>query len=336
MKVFITGGTGFIGAYVLRTLVREDSLSITAIKRAQSDLSLVKDISASINWIDCDIEDVIGLDEAIEGHDIVIHAAALISMKPKDKNRIFAVNVDGTANVVNSCLSHSIKKLIYVSSTIAMGYHPNKKIGEETQWSDGPIKSNYALSKYLGEQEVWRGKAEGLNVAIVAPPMVMGAGYTEAYTSITAEIAKGISYYPMGSNGLVDVRDLARCIVKLVQHSDGDGKKVVCSAGNISIEELSHSIAQMIDVTGPTKPLTGVSFLLAKIYSRLNAWFHFDQRVYPEALRISNLHLEYDNQLSKELISMQYHSIQSTIRDCSKAFVEAKRNNRSYSIFDIE
>ena len=89
---------------------------------------------------------------------------------------MLAINVEGTSNVVNIALSQKIEKLGYVSSIAALSrYENNDLVTEENYWKPNANNSNYAISKYLSEQEVWRGIQEGLNAVIINPSIIMGA-----------------------------------------------------------------------------------------------------------------------------------------------------------------
>jgi nucleoside-diphosphate-sugar epimerase len=82
------------------------------------------------------------------------------------------VNVEGTANIINAALATGVKKLMHVSSVAAIGRsRGNEVIHEDTPWEDSALNSNYAITKFLSEREVWRGVAEGLNAVIVNPSL---------------------------------------------------------------------------------------------------------------------------------------------------------------------
>src|SRR5215217_7358218 len=103
MKVLITGATGLVGSAVARKFLSEGH-NVSAIYRKTSDKSLLSDIDAEISWIEGDILDLGSLEDAIKDADCIVHTAAVVSFVPADRNMMYKVNVEGTANVVNVCL----------------------------------------------------------------------------------------------------------------------------------------------------------------------------------------------------------------------------------------
>ena len=206
-KIFVTGGTGFVGAYLLRYLVAKGDQQITALKRPNSPMHLVKAINDQINWVEGDILDVPFLEEAMKGIDQVYHCAALISFAPQDEERMMKINGEGTANIVNIALYNGVKKLVYMSSIAAIGKEKDKKqVTEVTTWKEDKRTSNYGKSKYAAEMEVWRGIAEGLNAAILNPSLIIGSGFWDRGTGeIFRLYANGFPFYSSGVGGLVAV-----------------------------------------------------------------------------------------------------------------------------------
>src|SRR5687767_57867 len=103
--IAVTGANGLLGSFIIRKLVAEKEPFI-ALKRKGSDLSLLNDLQHAIEWKDADVLDPVSLDDAFQGVTEVIHAAAIVSFNPRMKTQIYEVNVQGTRNVVNTCLAH--------------------------------------------------------------------------------------------------------------------------------------------------------------------------------------------------------------------------------------
>ncbi|MBK8704119.1 MAG: NAD-dependent epimerase/dehydratase family protein [Saprospiraceae bacterium] len=175
--ILVTGGTGFIGSYLLRYLVQNGYTRIRALRRPNSKMDMVAEIQDKIEWVECDLLDVLGLEEAMEGIRYVYHCAALVSMNRRDAQRLIEVNREGTANMVNWSLEKGVEKFLHVSSIAAIGHNKHAEfIDENCHWERSGKLSYYALSKYQAEQEVWRGVAEGLNAVVVNPSVVLGSG----------------------------------------------------------------------------------------------------------------------------------------------------------------
>jgi nucleoside-diphosphate-sugar epimerase len=166
-KVLVTGATGFLGSYILRLLLKK-GYKVRAIRRSSSPMAMLQDIADKVEWVEGDVTDLPFLEEATKDIDYVYHAAAAVSFNSKDKEKMMLVNGIGTENIVNVCLDNGVKKLLHVSSIAALGRKENvTEIDENAQWENSPLNSDYAISKFKAECEVWRGIQEGLNAVII-------------------------------------------------------------------------------------------------------------------------------------------------------------------------
>jgi nucleoside-diphosphate-sugar epimerase len=131
-KVLVTGGTGFIGAYIIKELV-EKNYHVRAIRRSNKlPFFISTDILNKVEWVNSDVLDVISFNEAMQGVDAIIHSAALVSFDKRERKQMYNTNVDGTANVVNLSLENGIKKVVHISSISALGRTATgEKVNEE-------------------------------------------------------------------------------------------------------------------------------------------------------------------------------------------------------------
>ncbi len=161
-KILVTGGTGFIGAYIIKELV-DKGYHVRAIRRSNKlPFFISTDILNKVEWVNGDVLDVISLNEAMQDVDAVIHSAAVVSFDKKNRAQMYNTNVDGTANVVNLSLENGIKKLVHISSISALGRtSTGEKVDEEKKWLNSKLNSHYGISKNKAEMEVWRGIGEG-------------------------------------------------------------------------------------------------------------------------------------------------------------------------------
>src|SRR5258708_15534619 len=156
--VLVTGGPGFLGAYLIKELV-ERGHTVRAIRRSDKlPFYIPPAIFEKVEWLQGDILDIVSLEEALEGVDAVIHAAAKVSFSQKDRRQLFNTNIEGTANMVNMALAQNLKRFIHVSSVAALGRTAKgERVTEDKKWEDTKPNTNYAISKFHGEMEVWRG-----------------------------------------------------------------------------------------------------------------------------------------------------------------------------------
>ncbi len=326
--IFVTGGTGLLGSHLLVELSKRQ-FNIRALKRQSSDLTEVKmlfkfylndsDLSIfnKIEWVDGDINDTTTLPYLIDGCSTVYHCAGFVSFAKKDFKKLLQINKNGTANIVNSCLKLGVKNLSYVSSTAAIGRDTKQGIiTENNKWVNSKSNSNYAVSKYLGEMEVWRGKEEGLNVSIVNPSVILGAGnWNDSSLALFKTINKGLKFYPTGTNAFVDARDVAFCMVELIQNKVF-GERFLTISENIKFKDLFDLIANELNVIPPA---IQVKSWMTGIAWRLEAVKCFFTRQTPQitketAASAMQINL-YSNQKIKDKLGLSFISIKDSIKN---------------------
>lgn len=269
--ILVTGGTGLVGAHLLYKLASSNQ-KVRAIYRNEHKLSNVKSVFScytgnyeplfnSIEWIEADILNIPSLSEAFKNITHVYHCAAFVSFEPDKYQLLRRTNIEGTANIVNFCISYNIKKLCYVSSIATLGNElNNKSITEETNWNPEADNSVYAITKYGAEMEVWRGTQEDLNAVIVNPGVILGAGIWHYGTgSLFKKARKGFKYYTSGSVGLINVEDVITIMVKLMK-SDINNERFVLVAENWSYKDFLQALSNSVN-TKPPKKLASVWLL---------------------------------------------------------------------------
>jgi len=171
--VLVTGGAGLLGKELITQLLAQGK----PVRAIYNKTPLADFRSANLEQLQCNILDVVSLEEAMMGIEQVYHCAAIVTFNPKRKMEMFKINIEGTANVVNAALEAGVKKMVYVSSVAALGrIREDEIINETMNWTEETSNSNYGQSKYLAEMEVWRGIGEGLNAVMVNPVVILGAG----------------------------------------------------------------------------------------------------------------------------------------------------------------
>lgn len=330
--ILVTGGTGLVGSHLLYFLLKENE-AVRAIKRSNSDLAPVKSVFQSyddsalfnkIEWVTADILDIPSLENAFTGITHVYHCAALLSFARADYQQLLKVNIEGTANIVNFCIAKNIKKLCHVSSVAALGESLNNNpVNEETHWNPEANNNGYAISKFGGEMEVWRGSQEGLEVIVVQPSVIIGEGHWQgASGTLFTTIKKGIPKYPKGGTGFVDVQDVVKASV-LLMNSDIKNEAFVLSAANKVYRNIITKIASQINAKAPKSAAATWQLKLLAFFQKLGSIFTGKKPgLNKESIRSLQKISEYDGSKITKMTSFTYHPIDHTIERVSAKFNE--------------
>ncbi len=326
--ILVTGGTGFVGSYLLRHLVRQGYTDIRATRRPGSSMELVREVEGRVQWVVADLLDVPALEEALEGVRQVYHCAALVSFQRKDAQRMIRTNREGTANLVNIALWRGVEQLVHVSSISALGRRPDTPlVDEEVPWQAGAWNSPYGISKRLSELEVWRGIAEGLPAAIVQPANILGSGFWKDRTStgqMFHTVWKGLPFRPTGGSGFVDVRDVAR-FCELLMRRGVSGERYILNAENLPFATVFDQMADALGVRRPyiriTPLLRELSWRVAEGAALLTGRQPFITR---ETARMSARTFLYDNRKSRAAFGFEYIPVERTIRETAAQFLSAR------------
>lgn len=320
--VLVTGGTGFLGSYLLRKLVH-NGVQVRALYRKQIPVQL-HDIQDKIQWVTGDVLDIGALEDAMEGIEKVYHSAAIVSFHPAMRQQMMKINVEGTANVVNLAIDAGVKKLVHVSSVAAIGRAKGSGvITEDGEWQESSNNSQYAVSKYLSEMEVWRGNAEGLASVIVNPSIILGVGFREdSSTQLLKNAWKEFPYYTAGVNGFSDVEDVADVMIALME-SDIKGQRFILSSDNWSYYDLFKEMATQL---GKKPPHIAVKPWMAELVWRMesirSAFTGKKPLITRETARTAQLKVYYNNEkIQAALPGFKFTPLQQTIAKMCHAFL---------------
>ena len=322
----VTGATGFVGSYIVRALVAKGE-KVRALKRANSNTHLLKDIEGQFEWFEADILDVVALEASMKNVDFVYHSAAMISFVKSEVPMMHKINIEGTANVVNACISNNIKKLVHVSSVSAFGrYEIKETIDENMKWKDHEDNTQYAISKFRSELEIWRGREEGLKAVIVNPSTILGFGdWKNGSSQIFKNVYDQIKFYPTGINGFVGVEDVANACIKAME-SNIEGERLIVSAENKSFKDIFFAIAKGFGVKPPSNPVS--PFLAAvgwRFYWLKSKLLGQQPLVTKETTTYTARDYRYKNDKIKELLNFEFTPIDVVIEKTCKQYLDAQK-----------
>jgi nucleoside-diphosphate-sugar epimerase len=296
-KILVTGGTGFLGAYISRELVMK-GYQVRAIRRSNKLPFFIEPvILEKIEWVEGDVLDVVSLEDAMEGVSAVVHAAAVVSFLRRERKRMYQVNVDGTANVVNIALEKNVRKVVHISSVAALGRTPGGgHVDEEKKWEETRVNTHYARSKQKAELQVWRGISEGLEAVILNPSTILGYGdWNTGSCAIFKNIYNGFNWYTPGINGFVDVEDVAKVTVRVLEEPVSEQRFIV-NGDNWTFKKLQETIAAGFGKPGPKRAATPWMLSLGWKLERLrSAWTRKKPLLTPESVRVAISKTYFDN-----------------------------------------
>ncbi len=329
-RILVTGGTGFLGAYIIRELVN-DGFLVRAIRRYRKlPFFIPPAILDNVEWVSGDLLDPVSLEDAMEGMDAVIHAAAKVSFTGNDRDELYKTNVIGTANMVNTAIEKKISKFVYISSVSALA-RPTQGdlINEGKQWEEFKPRTHYAASKYHAEMEVWRGIGEGLDAVIVNPSTVLGYGdWNTTSCAIFKSVFNEFAWYTNGTNGFVDVEDIARSVALLLQ-SDISAERFLLSGDNWSFRQLFNAIADGFSKKHPWReatPLLGaIAWRLEKLKSILTGR---PSILTKETSKIAQSETFFDNsKILRHLPDFQFTPLKDSIPRICLSYLQAGQSS---------
>lgn len=331
--ILVTGANGFLGSYLARMLVKK-GMQVRAIKRPGSRLELLAEAVDKIEWIEADIIDLPAIEDAMKGCDQVYHCAAKLAYSPRHLDQLIKVNAEGTANLVNTAMAVGVKKFLHVSSIAALPGLDDRLINESTPWQLGPYPGSYGLSKYQADREVLRAQAEGLKTITIFPSNILGAGHWEEGSGqFFGTVRRGLPFYPTGSGGFVDVRDVARVAIRLME-SDIENERFLVSAENYTYREIFNMIAKTMNKKEPFLPMGSLINMLGVSGDFLRTLLFGGERIITgETIKITELNARYDNSKLLKKIDFQYNPIEKCIAESVAVYQKNIADKKDWGYF---
>lgn len=315
--ILVTGGSGLLGNALIQTLLASGKKVRALLHNTPLSIN-----HANLETLKGNLLDVCGVDDSLKGIDEVYHCAGYVSYTPGSSAQLYKVNVEGTANLVNACLIAGIRKLVHVSSVSSLAKDNEEIVTERDPWNKPAEGTAYGKSKYLGEMEVWRGMAEGLNAVIVNPSIILGYGnWQSGSTALFKNAFNEFPWYSDGITGFVDVQDVVNAMILLME-SDVCDDRFIISAENMSFREVFSCMAEHYAKRPPHKRATPIMAGLVWRWEKLRSLFTGrDPVVTKETARIAFNKTKYDNQKFLEAFpGFSYTPLQQSIAQSCRAF----------------
>ena len=341
--IYITGGTGMLGAHLIHHLT-VSGFQVRALKRKTSNLNQIKKIFSyystaeeagklfsQIEWVDGDLLDQDSVRPHLRGVDFIIHAAAMVSFHRKDRNAMLHNNVEGTANLVSLAIESGVHRICHISSTSALGNPPEGvPASEEHVWNNSRKRTTYGKSKFLSEMEIWRGMHEGMDVLIVNPGVIIGPGnWNSGSPQFFTTIWNGFKFYTEGGTGFVDVLDVSKAIISLLDEAHWDAAKnqrYVLVAENVKYRDFFNLIADHLGKKRPGIPAGDWLLALGWRMAWVASWFSASRpAITRESVSGSNQMSHYDGSRITRVIPFRYTDVGESVARVAKIFLEEHR-----------
>ncbi|ROI00331.1 NAD-dependent epimerase/dehydratase family protein [Chryseobacterium daecheongense] len=336
--VFVTGATGLLGRVVALELLKQGK-SVRASKRPASDLEEVKNSYRfytgtpevyfnAIEWVDVDFDDILSLQEALQGVEEIYHCAAKVGFDPKDDKEMYHTNTEGTKNLLYAVENSSVKKLLHISTVAVLDlYNEKGELDEGSDFNPKEEHSAYAISKHLAEMEVWRASAEGLNVAIVNPGMILASGRWGQSSGEIFQIFEKNGFTFSGGSAYVDVRDVAKISIELMEKNIF-GERFIAVSENKRYLELGRQIRKKLGLKAP-KVLSRTQLNIGRLANTLFGW------LIPKLQMITKSNIEsvssfntISNQKVKERLDYQFIPVEESVEFHLTNYINDKKLNK--------
>lgn len=263
MKTFVTGATGFIGASIVRELLK-DGRDVRVLARPASNLGNLKGLDVEI-W-QGDLLDSAGLRHGLKGCDVLYHAAADYRLWTRNSEEMYRTNVGGTVAVLEAALENGLERVVYTSSVGTLGHsRDGLPATEDTDVSLADMVGPYKKSKFLAEREAEKFVDRGLPLVIVCPSTPVGPG--DIKPTPTGKIIvdflkrKMPAYLDTGLN-MIAVEECARGHI-LAEQKGQPGRTYILGNANISLCDLFGMLQEITGIPAPNVRLPYAPVLMA-------------------------------------------------------------------------
>ncbi len=320
ITAFVTGGTGFVGANLVRELL-EQGYAVKALARPNSNLNNLRGLDLEIVTGDLNSPD---LDKMIAGSQVLFHVAARYSLWHKDRDALYQSNVLGTRNILAAAKRAKIERTVYTSSVAAIGVAKNGKIADETHQS--PVENligDYKKSKFYGEQAAVEAAKSGQDIVIVNPSTPIGP--MDIKPTPTGEIILRFlnrqmpAYVDTGLN-FIDVRDVAKGHI-LALEKGKTGQRYILGNENLSLKAFLDRLSAITGLAAPqnTVPLW-LPLTVAAIDEYILARFGKTPSVAVDGVKMSAQKMYYNPAKAVQELGLPQSSLNVAIADAVNWF----------------
>jgi len=263
MKVFVTGATGFIGASIVRELLK-DGCHVRVLARPGSDRRNLQGLDVEV--CQGDLRSPESLERGIKGCDVLYHAAADYRLWTRTPAAMYAANVEGTRHILEAALRHGVSRVVYTSSVGTLGNPGDGTPGTETTpVTFADMVGDYKKSKFLAEREAEAFLARGLPLVIVNPSTPVGpfdVKPTPTGKIIVDFLNRAMPAYLDTGLNIIDVEDCARGHILAARHGR-IGEKYILGHENLTLRQIFAILETVTGLPAPRVRLPYTPILMA-------------------------------------------------------------------------
>jgi dihydroflavonol-4-reductase len=321
MKVFVTGGTGFIGAHLVRLLL-QSGYTVKALVRPSSNLDNLRGLAVEI--VQGDLNDV-HIWQLMLDCQYLFHVAAHYSLWQTDKELLYLHNVAGTRNILAAAQTAGIERTVYTSSVAAIGVGESGKMVDESYQS--PVEKlvgDYKKSKFLAEQIAMNAASQGQNIVVVNPSSPIGP--LDIKPTPTGDIILRFlrgqmpAYVNTGLN-FIDVRDVAQGHLLALQKGK-TGDRYILGHQNLSLKELLEKLSQITGLPAPQIAVPAwLPLSVAWVDEKVLAPLGKTPSVPLDGVRMSQQPMYYDATKAVQDLGLPQSSLDIALKDAVDWFV---------------
>lgn len=330
-KIFVTGGSGHVGANLVRRLLA-DGHDLRCLVVPGGDTRPFDGLDVEL--VEGDIRDAESMNKAIAGCTRVFHVAAKVSIlspSAKEYKDIFSINVLGTRNVMRAALANGVEKAVLTGSFSAVGYDPDDPSKPSTDdmphWPYDVHVLPYARSKALAEHEMLKVVVDGLDASIATSCSCIGPHdwIPSRMGRTMCDFAKGkLKAYVPGGFEFVASRDIADGHVRTMA-AGRRGQKYVFATGFHTLGDLIEMWRGIVGVRGRVRKIPpGLMSAFSSVYSgALSKFFpNVPQRLTPGSIRILQMQRHADTSKARTELGWRPTDIPSAMREAYEFFAD--------------
>lgn len=315
MNVLLTGATGFLGSEIARRLVAAGH-NVRVLVRKTSRLDGLAGLP--VEKAEGDILDKASILRALDGIDGVIHTAASVSFRRRDKDLVFRANVEGTRNVLGAALEKGVKRAVHTSSIAAVGTSDEPTLlDESSKWDIEWFESDYMTSKRQAEDVALGFAKQGLSVVVVNPGSILGPGdvYISS-TKLVREFLEGrLPVYIQGGSSFCDVREVAKAHVAALERGRA-GERYILAGQNFTYGEFYEIVSRQAGVRMPRRISKALAYTVAFLSEMAAKLFtHSLEEMNRPVVRVGTRFNYMDVRKAQKELGYVVPPIEETIRD---------------------